>query len=335
MAVADFFSTAVDKVRELYNGFFYDGAEAPAPRRRDKKQSQREAQQPQAQQPYPYNQPQQQYMGYQPPYQQQPYQQQPYQQQAQPPVYQQAQQPVRNRRSQQHAAQQDMGKIVDFGLYQQAQTQQPETQPNDQDAQSQAPSLLTGRVINARTMADCRKAITLLRNGDAVVIVLENVTEPGEMRRLVDTLSGACYSLTASITKVSRYGVYLLAPQTLAVFTDQTTNAMNNGPVRQARPQYQQPYQAQRSAFGRQAPRQGSYYGQQSAYAAPQQNPYAPQQPAYDQQGFTQRSAVQEEAPMDFYQQPTPHPQAGASVGFSAQPASYGYAPDEAVAAEQ
>ena len=71
MAVADFFSTAVDKVRELYNGFFYDGAEAPAPRRRDKKQSQREAQQPQVQQPYPYNQPQQQYMGYQPPYQQQ------------------------------------------------------------------------------------------------------------------------------------------------------------------------------------------------------------------------------------------------------------------------
>ena len=178
-------------------------------------------------------------------------------------------------------------------------------------------------------MGDCRSAITLLRNGDAVLIVLESVNEPNEMRRMVDTLSGACYSLTATITKVSRFGVYLLAPQTLAVFTDQITNMMNTAPARGQARGYQPAYQP----------------GQRPAYAAPQGQNRAPQQPAQNvsygyapnpvqQQAFTQQVAMPEEAPQNFYQRPMP--QQGMVPSFSAQGAGYGYAPDESpMAAEQ
>ena len=337
MAVGNLFGNLMEKARSVYNNFFYDGSEAPSPRKREEYADRQPeaAPAPQAQAAsWQYGQAQQ-YPGYQ----------QPYQQPAQAPAYQQpaqqqaAQQP-RNRRAQQHAAQQEENNVVDFGAYQQhsffGQAQQAPQQPAQE---APAGSLLSARVINARSMADCRSAITLLRNGDAVVIVLENVTEPGEMRRLVDTLSGACYSLTATITKVSRYGVYLLAPQTLAVFADQATNIMNSAPARPAaRPQYQQqPYQGQRAAYGQQLqPRAGVYQpqNQQNPYAAQQPNPYAQQPNPYaGQPGFTQRSAQQEETPQDFYQRPAP--QAAQAVGFSAQPVGYGYAPDEAAAAEQ
>ena len=173
-------------------------------------------------------------------------------------------------------------------------------------------------------MSDCRSAITLLRKGDSVLIVLENVTDPAEMRRLVDTLSGACYSLTATITKVSRYGVYLLAPQNMAVFTDQATNMMNSAPNRGQPRNYPGFAHAQRGYAPQTA------YPPQSGYQQPQPNPYAqPVQP----QPFTQRTAAPEEPPQNFYQRPAPQ-EAQAPV-FAPQPAGYGYAPDETQAVDQ
>ena len=141
------------------------------------------------------------------------------------------------------------------------------------------------------------------------------------MRRLVDTLSGACYSLTATITKVSRSGVYLLAPQTLAVFADQATNMMNSAPVR-SQPRNYQP----------------AYTGQRVSYAPPQQEaqpfrPQPPQQPYGGGQGFAQRMAEPEEAQQDFYQRSAP--QEAQTPPFSAQPAGYGYAPDDVRAVDQ
>ena len=170
-------------------------------------------------------------------------------------------------------------------------------------------------------MSDCRSAITLLRNGDAVIIVMENITNPGDMRRLVDTLSGACYSLTATITKVSRYGVYLLAPQSLAVFADQATNQMNAGPA-QAQPQNYQanPYAAQRPAYA--SPLQ----------PAQQPQPYAQQPYGGQQQEFTQRTATPEAAAQEFYQRPLR--QDAAIPSFSNRPAGVGYMPDEHAAAQ-
>ena len=345
MGVADFFGSLKNKAYSVYNKFFYDGGEAPASRGRDEYPNPPQ----EMQQPMPGQQPQWQYAqapvqqpynGYQ---QQNMYQQQnAYQQPAYQPVSsqqvpQQAPHKGRAHRTQHASMQQESGNVfyINSMLHGRGANDQIAEQ-SPQEEEQNVSSLLTARVINARGMADCRSAITLLRNGDAVVIVLENVTEPTEMRRLVDTLSGACYSLTATITKVSRYGVYLLAPQSLAVFADQATNTMNNAPVRQNRAYQQQPYQAQRPAYSQ---GQASSYARNGAgYQQPQQqNPYAYQQlqnPYDAQQGaFTQRSAQQEETAQDFYQRPTPR--AAATVGFSAQPAAYGYAPDEAAAGDQ
>lgn len=306
MGFADFFQNVKNKASQVYSNFFYEGRDtAPASRKerayagREQGSPQQQGQQWQNYQNYQPQQPVQQYYGgIQQPVQQQAYQQAP-QAAAPQPQYSQPEQPQpRFRRSTQHAS-----NVVqlDFGT---AQPAQPEQEP----AQPQAAGLLNARVINARGMGDCRTAITLLRNGDAVLIVMENITNPGDMRRLVDTLSGACYSLTATITKVSRYGVYLLAPQTLAVFTDQATNQMNVGPARPQAPAYQP----------------NSYAAQRPVYQNPMQ---AAQQPYPQQQEFTQRTAMPEAVPQDFYQRPVAQ---GSSIpSFSNRPAGVGYTPDE------
>lgn len=340
MAVGDIFGSLKNSVRTAYNNFFYSGRQAPA-RTREMRQDTRNQMYPQQeegnQQPYQQGAYRQQPV-YQQPYQQYAYQQQPAYQQpdGQPgPVYQQAQQQppaqpavqARLRRTQLHAARQQEN-VVDFGSYQQSMGRQSASQPAQnaetpaQETAQQTASLLSARVINARGMGDCRSAITLLRNGDAVVIVMENISDPTEMRRLVDTLSGACYSLTATITKVSRHGVYLLAPQTMAVFTDQATNTMNSAPARPQARSYQPGFMGQRV----------TYAPQQQTAQPPQ--PQAPQQPyAAGGQAFTQRAAAPGETRQNFYQRPAP--QMAQPPVFSAQPAGYGYAPDEVQAVDQ
>ena len=327
MAVGDIFGSLKNTVKAAYNNFFYNGRQAPSPQVQETAYPESPNQAP-PQQMGGYQQPYQQNYQ-QAAYQQQPYQQPVYQQPAvqrsagwgQQPAYQQPQQTQpaaqgRVRRAQMHAQRQEEN-VVDFGAYQQGLGRQnPPAEQPAQEAAQQTASLLSARVINARSMGDCRSAITLLRNGDAVVIVMENISDPTEMRRLVDTLSGACYSLTATITKVSRYGVYLLAPQTLAVFADQATNMMNSAPAARAQARNYQP----------------SYTGQRVSYAPPQREAQPAQQrpqpqPYSGMQDFTQRAAEPEEARQNFYQRPAP--QAAQTPAFSAQPAGYGYAPDE------
>jgi len=318
MAFADLFRTVKNKASQIYSNFFYEGRDVPTTPRKGRAFAAQEPtppQQPQEQQWQNYQQPYQQqaYGAYQQPYQpvQQPYQQQAYQPQAAyAPQPDQPQQ--RSRRSAQHASNVVQ---VDFGNHQ-------AEAPAQEPAQQQSSALLSARIINARGMSDCRSAITLLRNGDAVLIVMENITNPADMRRLVDTLSGACYSLTATITKVSRYGVYLLAPQALAVFADQATNQMNAGPVR---PQAQTPsFQTNPVYAAAQRP---------MAYANPVQQPAPQPQPYGQQQDFTQRMAAPEQAAQDFYQRPLM--QDSAIPSFSNRPAGVGYAPDEHAAAAQ
>lgn len=219
--------------------------------------------------------------------------------------------------------------VVDIGDYQEKQAPAPAAE----NTLRQEPA--TTRVIGARGVADCRTAITLLRNGDAVLVTMESVKDPAEMRRLVDTLSGACYSLNASITKVSRFGVYLLAPATMAVFADPMINQMNGARPQQAQQaaQPQAGYQPQpRPNYqGYEQPQQPAY--QQHAY---RQESYQPQQPAYQQpraQGeFTQRMAAPQENTGSFYarqqQQPVSMP------AFSSPMSNAGYVPDDMEAAE-
>ena len=305
MAFADFFTNVKNKASQMYSNFFYAGKDAPAAPDQERSFA--------GQQPAPprqYQDSQQQYQPYYGDYQYQ----QPYQQAYQHQAGAQPQQPFQYAQQEQaqpraYRAVRQTGNVykVDFGGSQQ-QPQQPAEQPVQE-----SPSLLNARIINARGMGDCRSAISLLRNGDAVLVVMENITNPGDMRRLVDTLSGACYSLTATITKVSRYGVYLLAPQAIAVFADQATNQMNAGPARAQAQRYQP----------------NAYAPQQPMYTNPMQQP-AQQPQAYGQQPqqeFTQRMAAPEEAAREFYQRPMP--QDSSIPSFSTQPAASGYTPDD------
>ena len=335
MAVGDIFGSLKNSVKAAYNNFFYNGRQAPAsqPQETAHPEQQNQARPQQMggyQQPYQqnYQQP------YQQPYQQQPVYQQPTAQQsagwAQQPVYQQPQQKQqpqpaaqgRMRRAQMHAQRQE-GNVVDFGAYQQGLGRQnpPAEQPAQETAQQTA-SLISARVINVRCQIDCCSAITLLRNGDAVVVVMENISDPIDMRCLVHTLSGACYSLTATITKLSHSGVYLLAPQTMAVFIDQATNMMNSASTASSQARnYQSAYTGQRVSY---APQQREA---QPVRPQPQAQPYG------GTQSFTQRTAESEEARQNFYHRPAP--QAAQPPAFSAQPTGYGYTPDDFPAVDQ
>lgn len=360
MAVGDIFGSLKNTVKTAYNNFFYSGRQAPPvqggqqPYQDTQNQQYTQtagsyqqqyqsagAYQQSYQQTGTQQQPYQQTGTYQQPYQQTGTQQQPYQQpyqqagqyqQApaqqgmggnQAPVFQQSQQQPQNRaRRIQFRTGKRGENTQDQGGYQQNMEQQnaPFAEQPAQEAAQQTASLLSARVINARSMGDCRSAITLLRNGDAVVIVMENIPDPSEMRRLVDTLSGACYSLTATITKVSRAGVYLLAPQTMAVFADQATNMMNSSSARPQSRNYQ------------------PGYGQRVSYAPPQQQAQSYrtqplQQPYGGPQGFSQRTADPEEAQQSFYQRPAP--QEAQAPSFAPQPVGYGYVPDEGPNTEQ
>ncbi len=168
------------------------------------------------------------------------------------------------------------------------------------------------RVINARSVTDCYSAITQLRLGDMVVLVMEQVSDPAEMRHYVDMLSGACYSLRATITKLSRHGAYLICPAQCKVFVDAATNQLNtpNRPA-QRQPQAMPNAYAQPAApFGQ--PQSANPYAQPAQnpnpYAPPAQaaGPYAPprgadpyaqqayQQPRRQQVNYYDRSAVPE-----------------------------------------
>ena len=233
--------------------------------------------------------------GYQP--QQQAYQQpqQTYQQQPQyQPDYQQPQQqeygfqqqtvnqayvPPRNRRTAQHT--QTRENVVPFpGAAAQQQPQQPQQSAAPQQAapasEQKKPSAC---VINVRNIGDCRSAIGILRSGDCVIAVIDSIADQAEVRRYVDTLNGACFSLGCTMTRTSsRVGVYFLAPANMQVLTDQATTQMNQQSrapqrPRSAQPTFQNVYAAPQTAFSA-----------RPAYAAPQQPQYsAPQQPAYQQ----------------------------------------------------
>ena len=286
---------------------------------------------PQSQPQQPYQQGYQPQPGYQQPayaqgYQPQPQQPQQYRTQA---GYQQPQQPQnagfqqqtvnqayvppRNRRAAQHG--QPRENVVPFpGMTgaQQPQQPQPAAAPQQEaPAEQKKPSAC---VINVRNIADCRSAIGILRAGDCVIAVIDSIADQAEVRRYVDTLNGACFSLGCTMTRTSaRVGVYFLAPVGMQVLTDQTTtqmNAQSRAPQRGrgAQPVFQAAYPAGRSAYPQ--------------YAAPQQQQPAYQQPAYQQPVYQQPQQQYAPAQQPAYPQP---PQ----TGYASQEPAQGYAPDQ------
>ena len=130
-------------------------------------------------------------------------------------------------------------------MYQQqpAENAQPQQQENpnvvpfpnaQQQAENNAPACC---VINARNVSECYSAIVQLRSGSMVIVVLENINDTMEMRHYVDMLSGACYALKGTITKLSRHGAYLIAPNHMRVCVDAATNQFNSPASRMQRPQ--------------------------------------------------------------------------------------------------
>lgn len=252
----------------------------------------------------PYAQPAYQQNAYQQPaYQAQPFQQpqQPVQPQMQQPAYsasplQQGYQPQqRNRRSAQHAQQPQQPEaenVVPFpGIAQQPQQAQPAAQP-----QQGAPAKqLSACVVNARSIADCRNAIGILRTGDCVIAVMDSIADQAEVRRYVDTLNGACFSLGCTMTRLSaRVGVYLLAPAGMQVYTDRTTTQMN---AQSRAPQRANPGMQQSAFQSTFAPQQGQMPYGQAAYQQPV-NPFTPPQPVYAQ---PQQPAFSEQQPSQGY----------------------------------
>ena len=236
------------------------------------------------------------------------YQQQPFGQQ--PPLY--AQQPAQPSQPQPQPVSQFTAQIEE--QRNRARQENPNVVPfpsayaNEQSAPEQQQPQAGICVLNLRSNAECRLAITMLRQGNALMVIMENVGDAAEMRRYVDTLAGACFSLNATITKVSRHGAYLLAPGAFSVMADAVTSQMNSSPRRaQAMPQ-----RAQSRAANAYAPQAG-------AYPPSYQNPT-------DENGFEYRAPSPEPQQAAFYyQQPQ---QAPAMPQFDTPHPGTGYVPD-------
>ena len=282
----------------------YEPEQQPAPRRRrgqyrEERYAQEEQrmndQQPMYQQPA-YQQAPYQQQAYQQPYPQQGYpQQQAYQQPQAPyqqPVTQFTAQMDEQRARNPQAQQPEQPKVVPF----------PGSYSGEQEARP-----ASVRVITIRGFNDCRSAISYLRAGEILLVVMDGIQDQAEMRRYVDMLAGACFSLSASITKVSRYGSYLAAPGQVSVWADPVISQMNGSGRRARAPQPQSPYR----------PAQGDY--QQQAYPDyGRQDPQSPYQPPYVQQSAADGT--------EFYpRQPQPTPE---QPPFEAQERGTGYAPD-------
>lgn len=124
---------------------------------------------------------------------------------------------------------------------------------------------------------------------------MDSIADQAEVRRYVDTLNGACFSLGCTMTRLSaRVGVYLLAPAGMQVYTDRTTTQMN---AQSRAPQRANPGMQQSAFQSPFAPQQGQMPYGQAAYQQPV-NPFAPPQPVYAQ---PQQPAFSEQQPSQGY----------------------------------
>ncbi|MBQ8135827.1 MAG: cell division protein SepF [Clostridia bacterium] len=201
--------------------------------------------------------------------------------------------------------------------YQAAQPVQPKQQAGGREnvvyfpgTEAQREEAFSARVISARSVSECYSAITQLRQGDIVILVMDHITDPAEMRHYVDMLSGACYSLRATITKLSRHGAYLISPSKVRVFVDATTSQLNSAARQPQRP-LQNPYGQSRANAS-------------MSYADPYQNSYQNNSQNNYQAGMNQQ---QRYANGISYvgRQAAPEAQA---IATELQPYANGYMPD-------
>ena len=201
-------------------------------------------------------------------------------------------QPGRNRRVAQHNQNPQSGdNLVQFPGAQQT---EPETARMD------------AYVVNITNVTGCRQAMTCLRKGQCTLVVMDQLIDKAEVRRYVDMLSGACFALGGTMTRLSqKVGFYILAPSGMMVYTDPIT-ASANAPARPPQQAFSQGQPYQQPMYQQMTP--PAYSAQQSPYAPPQQapgyqaqpaaaNPYAPPmnaaQPEYQQEAHRHRRYAQ------------------------------------------
>lgn len=147
-------------------------------------------------------------------------------------------------------------------------------------------------VINVFNINSCRQAMSCLRKGQCTLIVMDQLIDKAEIRRYVDMLTGACYALGGTMTRLSaKIGFYIMAPSGMTVYTDPTTTGANQQPRPQAQPMYRA------DATPGAAPDRAPYdFSPQGGYAPPQMqfSAHQPQQPAQQPQEGQQQEQPQQ-----------------------------------------
>ncbi len=154
-------------------------------------------------------------------------------------------------------------------------------------------------VVNVFNITSCRQAMSCLRKGQCTLIVMDQLIDKAEIRRYVDMLTGACYALNGTMTRLSaKIGFYIMAPSGMTVYTDPVTSNANAQP----RPQQQAPLYHAPTAPGSMPTRGLNDFSAQGAYAAVPQMSFSAHQPA--QPVPQQESYVPEQESYAAYQQP-------------------------------
>lgn len=203
-----------------------------------------------------------------------------------------AQESGRNRRSRQH--QETKQPDPQYQQQQQAAAQNIVQFPGAAPQAAQEAGVIDAYVINVFNINSCRQAMSCLRRGQCTLIVMDQLVDKAEIRRYVDMLTGACYALNGTMTRLSsKIGFYIMAPAAMTVYTDPTTSNAN---APQPRPPQSPLYQAP-SGQSYQTGRPAGEFSQQSAYPpAPQMN-FATQQQTQQQAQHRQDTYEQSRQP--------------------------------------
>ncbi len=156
--------------------------------------------------------------------------------------------------------------------------------------------IIDAYVINVFNLNSCRQAMSCLRRGQCTLIVMDQLFDKAEIRRYVDMLTGACYALNGTMTRLSaKIGFYIMAPAGMTVYTDPTTSNANAG----------RPAAAATPGLGTAAaPGRTGDFSVQNPYAAPPQMNFSSHQAEARQPAQDAYQQNPQAAPAEQYQQP-------------------------------
>lgn len=97
------------------------------------------------------------------------------------------------------------------------------------------------RMMTVYDMASAHSVIACMRNEEAVVLNLEQMTDDVTMERCLDLLYGAGCALKCTLTRISERSLYLFTPESIDLETDHSSRARSNREIGQRWPgTYQQ-----------------------------------------------------------------------------------------------